>query len=727
MDNMDQMDDNIDAFNDETFGDLDTDWESEHEKLISMTAGELSANPTDNNTDLNKNNFVKSNQSFTDSRLDDNFDDIFKSISKLGLEDEDFDDPAIMTYARGTRSGPLEDSVRRLSRSSPPPPAPFLTYEEYSASPQTQSIWSTTQMDSSLNTTPTTSSVINMRTVADIENDMINRNRNQLLKLATIKRPINLEELEANLLNESPISQKANVSQSQEWSPFGPNSTKSIPNGKISAEEMLSIDAIEKRMRTEAIIKMEAQRREDDINLKAVQMMASEVIKEPQTIDPLLKAQTLAEIERQLISPQSPSQRQKLSQSAPQPQTPVHNAMRPMPNSSPMLHSPNRPLIHRPPYGSPAHYQMMARNQMNNMYNRHPVRQMMPGMVPLVPALIPNSQRIFPYGMQARPLIHPLLNPLNIQQQQHLHQQHLQQRHQFQHYNYPRHSGRYHEDSASGDEYAGLMTQREKEWLIKIQQMQTELKDPYVDDYYYVTYISRKIAAKAANDKENKTTPSLLLPERPKPTPEPEAPKYVPVQFEGSLGKIQVSNVNCPRKLLDCKLNKTNIPINDPNGDTKTVTKSEVQRFRKLLLEIEKLYVVLINIDDEDKRMAALPEEARGPNHETRRQLCDRLFRGLTNESRDKINSEVANIKKGLALVFRSLSYLTDEQQKAVIISDLLTSNNFRQYIIKPKDRLDYGLMLVNAIRSINSDEILLKIVNNINNISVILKSEVRY
>ena len=350
---------------------------------------------------------------------------------------------------------------------------------------------------------------------------------------------------------------------------------------------------------------------------------------------------------------------------------------------------------------------------------------MMPGMVPLVPALIPNSQRIFPYGMQPRPLIHPLLNPLHLQQQQHLHQQHLQQRHQFPHYNHQRYPNRYYEDDDNGDEYAGLMTQREKEWLIRIQHMQTELKDPYVDDYYYVTYISRKIAAKAATDKDNKTTPSLLLPERPKPAPEPETPKYVPVQFEGSLGKIQVSNVNCPRKLLDCKLNKTNITINDPIGDTKTVTKSEVQKFRKLLLEIEKLYVVLINIDDEDKRIGALPDEARGPHLETRRQLCERLFKGLTNETRDRISLEVANIKKGLVLVFRSLSYLSDEQQKAVIISDLLTANNFRQYIIKPKDRLDYGVMLVNAIRNIKSDDILLKIVNNINNISVIVKSEV--
>jgi DNA topoisomerase 2-associated protein PAT1 len=272
------------------------------------------------------------------------------------------------------------------------------------------------------------------------------------------------------------------------------------------------------------------------------------------------------------------------------------------------------------------------------------------------------------------------------------------------------------------------MTQRDKEWLIKIQQMQTELKDPYVDDYYNVTYTSRKIAAAAANDKDNKTTPSLLLPERPKPAVEPQTNSYIPVQFEGSLGKIQVSNVNCPRKLLDCTVNKTSTIIN-PNEsmiDVKVANKSEVSKFRKLLLQIEKLYVVLLNIDDEDKRIGALPEEARKSHFETRKQLCDKLFKGLTNETQDKINLEVVQIKKGLALLFRSLSYLSDENQRAVIISDLLNATNYRQYVIKPKDRLDFGQMLVNAIYNINNHEVLLKIVSGINNIALIIKSEVR-
>jgi len=37
----------------------------------------------------------------------------------------------------------------------------------------------------------------------------------------------------------------------------------------------------------------------------------------------------------------------------------------------------------------------------------------------------------------------------------------------------------------NADEYAGLMTQREKDWIVKIQLLQLHTENPYVDDYYY--------------------------------------------------------------------------------------------------------------------------------------------------------------------------------------------------------------------------------------------------
>ncbi|CAG2112085.1 unnamed protein product [Medioppia subpectinata] len=488
-----------------------------------------------------------------------------------------------------------------------------------------------------------------------------------------------------------------------------------IQNGRIGSEMMPNVETIEHNLLTN-----ESPNRHNSIDMNAIHSAARLALSSSQetneSVNPLLKAQTLDDIERQLMSGQSSPPKRQTAPNTPKSEPPVP-MMRP--NPSPNIQSPNRPMNQQLNQMRP---HMLVQNRMNNMYNRPPVMHLMPGMHPAMgrtmfsPALIPNSQRIIPFPLQSRPIMHPLLNPMQLQYQRHpmYHNNNSQQRHQ----------NRYHENYDNEDEYSGLMTQREKEWLIKIQQFQTELKDPYVDDYYYVTYISRKIAAKAANNNE-KTKPSLLLPERPKPATESETAKYIPEQFEGTLGKIQVSNVNCPRKLLDCNINKTTVAANETTGDSKVVvTKSEVQKFRKLLLHIEKLYVVLINIDDEDKRIGALPPDAQIPHIETRNQLSDKLFKGLTNETNDKINSDVIQIKKGLLLVFRSLCYLSDENQRAVIISDLLYANNYKQYILKSKTRVDFGVMLVNAIRDINNHDVILKIVSNINNISILIKSE---
>lgn len=42
-----------------------------------------------------------------------------------------------------------------------------------------------------------------------------------------------------------------------------------------------------------------------------------------------------------------------------------------------------------------------------------------------------------------------------------------------------------HESLSNRDPYANLMTQREREWIIKIQLMQLHTDNPYIDDYYF--------------------------------------------------------------------------------------------------------------------------------------------------------------------------------------------------------------------------------------------------
>ena len=61
----------------------------------------------------------------------------------------------------------------------------------------------------------------------------------------------------------------------------------------------------------------------------------------------------------------------------------------------------------------------------------------------------------------------------------------------------------------SEDEYAGLMSQKDKQWIINIQLNQLKCDNPYVDDYYYTMYQARKEEKK--NKDDNRAGNHLLL------------------------------------------------------------------------------------------------------------------------------------------------------------------------------------------------------------------------
>ena len=144
----------------------------------------------------------------------------------------------------------------------------------------------------------------------------------------------------------------------------------------------------------------------------------------------------------------------------------------------------------------------------------------------------------------------------------------------------------------------------------------------------------------------------------------------------------------------------------------KPLARQELTKFRKLLLEIERLYLILLKIDYEDKRLPALPDDQRQPHLELRQQLCRQLFEGITEASEHpasgpvlRLNPAIASIRKGCALIFRSLQLLQDVRQKEIIITDLLDEENFH-LIANQKDKKTYGIdylqILFDAMKSIN-------------------------
>uniref|UniRef100_A0A2I2Z5T0 PAT1 homolog 1, processing body mRNA decay factor n=1 Tax=Gorilla gorilla gorilla TaxID=9595 RepID=A0A2I2Z5T0_GORGO len=107
-----------------------------------------------------------------------------------------------------------------------------------------------------------------------------------------------------------------------------------------------------------------------------------------------------------------------------------------------------------------------------------------------------------------------------------------------------------HQDHLRKDPYANLMLLWEKDWASKIQMMQLQSNGPHLDDFYYQNYFEKLEKPSAAEeirgDGPKKECAKLITPQVAK-----LERTYKPVQFVGSLGKLTVSSVNNPRKMID--------------------------------------------------------------------------------------------------------------------------------------------------------------------------------
>lgn len=214
------------------------------------------------------------------------------------------------------------------------------------------------------------------------------------------------------------------------------------------------------------------------------------------------------------------------------------------------------------------------------------------------------------------------------------------------------------------DEYENLMTQKEKDWLIKIQMLQLQSSNPYLDDYYYTTYtMKKKLAETTKQGGDQSCEPKLLVPE----TTKSETRVYKPAQFEGSLGKLQAVSVNYPRKIIDVDI----MHPDDSEVDVNIANK-ELRKFRQVLLEIEKLYATLLSVDELDKKMAALPKELQEPLEETKRTCILSMYNSLSTAiaSEEKF-THIMTIRKGKNLVLRSLPLFTAAKRYHILLAVL--------------------------------------------------------
>lgn len=233
------------------------------------------------------------------------------------------------------------------------------------------------------------------------------------------------------------------------------------------------------------------------------------------------------------------------------------------------------------------------------------------------------------------------------------------------------HSGHRNRGGKDEDSYDGLMTQKEKEWIIKIQLLQLQTDNPMEDDFYYATWCMRKKAKELEKDVKTESDPRLVIPALAR----AENKTYKPAHFEGSLGRLTTSSVHNPRQIIDLLAKSVSETAAGVKNSTTNVGK-ELRKSRQLFMDIEKGYNLLLDIDTLEQQILALPEDMRKPLLEERSLRVDLLFHYLLCDGNSAAFMQYMNVRKGRNLTKRALPYL-DKVQSVGIVS--LICKNLQQ------------------------------------------------
>jgi DNA topoisomerase 2-associated protein PAT1 len=308
---------------------------------------------------------------------------------------------------------------------------------------------------------------------------------------------------------------------------------------------------------------------------------------------------------------------------------------------------PFAPHLQPPPNMQKFNPLMNITNHPMNMNNFHPnfpmhpprPNQQLPGpamnrlphhLIQGAPLMYQNAQNSAQFNQRLVQEIqqnHPMLR----QQQQNQMREMMGNNRNMQH---PYHHNQHHHQRFNNgkmeeyDEYANLMSNRDKQFLITIQLMQLNTETPYFDDYYYTMFKERQRFRGIENEsqahrdnqlnhpftqpkghaqmllrqfnnigkngmqnqknghgRERRNSESSTKNDKENPTPR----TYTPLQFENSLGKLQCGSVTAPRKIIDMEVVS--------NAESSSQVASE-KKSRQILMQIELLYKVVLKLED---------------------------------------------------------------------------------------------------------------------------------
>ncbi|XP_053695390.1 protein PAT1 homolog 1-like [Sabethes cyaneus] len=270
-------------------------------------------------------------------------------------------------------------------------------------------------------------------------------------------------------------------------------------------------------------------------------------------------------------------------------------------------------------------------------------------------------------------------------------QNHLYNNHQNNHKHQQRYS---HSKGTDYDEYANLMTNREKQWLVGIQLTQLNSDTPYINDYYFTVYKERLASLKGNGEsktyQDNKLNHPFTQPKghaqlllmsslarncglysnRERKSSESknnndqkdQSRTYTPLQFENSLGKLQCGSVTAPRKIIDMDVVGNESPVNA------SLELSMQRKSRHVLLHIETVFKLVLKMEDminpiaieaislaKEKREREIQEMATdsSPSSSTDSETFDELMTALKNALTQERVTQMLAIRKGKILLRR--------------------------------------------------------------------------
>nr|CAB3264672.1 protein PAT1 homolog 1 [Phallusia mammillata] len=219
-----------------------------------------------------------------------------------------------------------------------------------------------------------------------------------------------------------------------------------------------------------------------------------------------------------------------------------------------------------------------------------------------------------------------------------------------------------------GDPYANIMSQKEKDWVIKIQMMALQSDRPEIDDYYYQNYIEHRLQDGKLNlDDSGKVTKRLITPTK----PNLDNRKYVPVQFTNSLGKLTASSVYNPRQIIDIAPSQEEETANQETPESRQTLSKRLVIYKT----IEKAYVLVISLEEIGFQLLAFNEmddaerELLELEIKSKTETLEEVL-GFNDNSRFRVHDDpvfqVVKIRKGKKLITRAMNFL--KQDHAILV-----------------------------------------------------------